>query len=106
MPDDDTASGSRRRRREVAEAADGPVGEGAVRQARVPETLSRESYGARHEGPARVERARVVRAPSSEDAAAVRPRARRGAARVIVLVAVIVVVLVASAIGAALLLLG
>ncbi|WJS91414.1 hypothetical protein [Microbacterium testaceum] len=104
--DDDTASGSRRRRREAASAASDPLVEGAVRDARVPAALARQSYGPRREGPVRVERAPAVRVPSSGDAAAVRPRARGGAARVVVLASVIVVVLVASVIGAALLLTG
>ncbi|PNW09863.1 hypothetical protein C1632_05550 [Microbacterium testaceum] len=104
--DDDTASGSRRRRREAASAASDSLVEGAVRDARVPAALARQSYGPRREGPVRVERAPAVRVPSSGDAAAVRPRARGGAARVVVLASVIVVVLVASVIGAALLLTG
>ncbi|REC99875.1 hypothetical protein DEU35_0851 [Microbacterium sp. AG157] len=104
--DDDTASGSRRRRREAASAASDPLVEGAVRDARVPAALARQSYGPRREGPVRVERAPAVRVPSSGDAATVRPRARAGAARVVVLASVIVVVLVASVIGAALLLTG
>ncbi|OZD31208.1 hypothetical protein CH252_39725 [Rhodococcus sp. 06-1477-1B] len=101
--EDDTASGSRRRRREASAAAE-PVVPGGVRDARVPEALVRESYGPRREGPARVDRAPAVRRTSAQDAAAIRPRARRGAGRVVVLVSVIVVVLVASAIGAVLLL--
>ena len=102
--DDETASGSRRRRREAAGGRTEPVVEGAVRDARVPAALARESYGPRREGPARVERAAPVRAPSARDIGAVRPRANRGLGRVIVLVTVVAVVLVASIVGAVLLL--
>ncbi|MDZ5145747.1 hypothetical protein [Microbacterium testaceum] len=104
--DDETASGSRRRRREAAGERTEPVVEGAVRDARVPAALATESYGPRREAPARVERVAAVRAPSAPDVGTVRPRANRGAGRVIVLVAVVAVVLVASIVGAVLLLTG
>lgn len=104
--DDETASGSRRRRREAAGGRTEPVVEGAVRDARVPDALATESYEPRREAPARVERVAAVRAPSAPDVGTVRPRANRGAGRVIVLVAVIAVVLVASIVGAVLLLTG
>ncbi len=104
--DDETASGSRRRRREAAGGRTEPVVEGAVRDARVPDALATESYEPRRDAPARVERVAAVRAPSAPDVGTVRPRANRGAGRVIVLVAVIAVVLVASIVGAVLLLTG
>lgn len=104
--DDETASGSRRRRREAAGGRTEPVVEGAVRDARVPDALATESYEPRRDAPARVERVAAVRAPSAPDIGTVRPRANRGAGRVIVLVAVIAVVLVASIVGAVLLLTG
>ncbi len=104
--DDETASGSRRRRREAAGGRTEPVVEGAVRDARVPDALGTESYEPRRDAPARVERVAAVRAPSAPDIGTVRPRANRGAGRVIVLVAVIAVVLVASIVGAVLLLTG
>ncbi|WP_295852327.1 hypothetical protein [uncultured Microbacterium sp.] len=104
--DDETASGSRRRRREAGGGRTEPVLDGAVRDARVPAALARESYEPRREAPARVERVVAVRAPSSTDVGTVRPRANRGAGRVIVLVSVVAVVLVASIVGAVLLLTG
>lgn len=104
--DDETASGSRRRRREAGGGRTEPVLDGAVRDARVPAALARESYEPRREAPARVERVVAVRAPSAPDVGTVRPRANRGAGRVIVLVSVVAVVLVASIVGAVLLLTG
>lgn len=104
--DDETASGSRRRRREAAGGRTEPAVEGAVRGARVPVALATESYGPRREAPARVDRVAAVRAPSAPDVGTVRPRANRGAGRVIVLVAVVAMVLVASIVGAVLLLTG
>ena len=104
-PDDDTAAGSRRSRREgAAQAASAPLVPGGVREAHVPEALGRETYAPRSEGPIRVDRSAPARAVPREDAAAVRPRARRGAVRVVVLVAVMVVILVGAAVGAVVLL--
>ncbi|KEP75802.1 hypothetical protein HR12_22825 [Microbacterium sp. SUBG005] len=80
---------------------------GALREARVPTALQRESYDPRVDAPIRVERP-VRPAPSEprRDAALVRPRARRGSAWRALLIGAAVVLLLAAAAGAAVLFLG
>ncbi|WP_295838732.1 hypothetical protein [uncultured Microbacterium sp.] len=104
--DPDTAAGTRRARRASVEATAEPetAVPGGQRDARSPVPLQRESYDPRRDTPVRVERRVETRPPRLEDAAAVRPRARRGAARVIVLAVIVGVVVVAAAVGAVLLL--
>ena len=104
--DPDTAAGTRRARRASIEATVEPETSvpGGRRDARSPVPLQRESYDRRRDVPVRVERRVEMRSPGLEDAAAVRPRARRGAARVIVLAVIVGVLVAAAAVGAVLLL--
>ncbi|SDO44644.1 hypothetical protein SAMN04487848_0935 [Microbacterium sp. ru370.1] len=115
---DDTRAGSRRARRaasgeassggeEPATVALGPAVPGALREARVPSALQRESYDPRVDAPIRVERSvRPTLSAPRRDAALVRPRATRGSAWRALLIGAAVVLLLAAAAGAAVLLPG
>lgn len=102
----DTEAGSRRSRRQAAQPAPAvaapPVN--AARQPLTPAALARETYAPHRDHAVRVSRSPVAPVRSEADASVVRPRRRRGTARVVTLVVVVAVVVAVAAIGLALLL--